>query len=322
VGSLPGLTNPAYLTIEPRRRRLYAVEEVEHAGRVHALAFDPATGALTRLNAQSSHGAGPAHLSVDREARWVFVANYNSGSIAVYPIRDDGSLGPATATVQHRGSGPHPDRQQGPHAHWIASDPANSFVLVADLGLDAVLSYRFDVTAGTLAPNDPPSTPLAPAAGPRHLAFRPDGHFVYVLNEMDSTLVTCEYDPSHGHLQPVQTLSTLPAVFSGENSTAAVRMHPSGRFVYASNRGHDSIAIFAGDPSTGLLTAVGHESTRGTTPRDFNIDPSGTFLLAANQDSDTIVTFSIDQATGRLAFTGHVAEVATPVCIDFVPPEQ
>jgi 6-phosphogluconolactonase len=319
VQTLSGLANPSYLAVEPRRRCLYAVEEIED-GRVCALRIDPASGALTLLNRQSSHGNAPAHLSVDGEARNVLVANYENGSIAVLPIHDDGSLGPATAIVQHVGGSVDPERQQGPHAHYIVADPANRLVLVADLGLDAVLSYQLDSAAGALTPHDTPSTALEPGGGPRHLAFSPDGRYAYVINELDSTLTACAYDAVSGRLRPIQRLSTIPAGFEGEQSTAAVRVAPSGRFVYGSNRGHDSIAIFTSDPATGVLTLVGHESTQGATPRDFNIDPTGTFLLAANQDSDTVVTFRIDQATGRLSATGHVTEVMTPVCIVFYQP--
>lgn len=312
-----GIANPSYLALDPSRRFLYCVEEMAE-GRVHAFAIEQETGALTALNQQPSHGSGPAHLSVDRSGRWVFVANYGSGSIAVLPILADGRLGPATDVVQHTGQGVHPERQQGPHAHWIGADPANRFVLVADLGLDAILRYRLDVANGTLARDDAPAGAVQPGAGPRHLAFRPDGRYVYAINELDSTLVAYAYNAATGALQPLQRLSTVPDSFTGTNWTSALRVSPSGRFVFGSNRGHDSIVIFGSDPETGLLSYVGHEPTQGQTPRDFNIDPTGTFLLAANQDSDTIVTFRIDAATGHLSATGQVATATMPVCLDFV----
>lgn len=311
-----GIANPSYLTLDPRRRFLYCVEEMAE-GRVHAFAIEPATGTLTPLNQQPSHGSGPAHLSVDRSGRWVFVANYDSGSIAVLPILEDGRLGPATDVVRHTGQSVHPERQQGPHAHWIGADPANRFVLVTDLGLDAILRYRLDAVSGTLARDDAPAGAVQPGAGPRHLAFRPDGRYVYAINELDSTLSAYAYDPTTAAMQPLQRLSTVPDSFTGTNWTSAVRVSPSGRFVYGSNRGHDSIVIFGSDPETGLLSYVGHEPTRGQTPRDVNIDPTGTFLLAANQDGDTIVTFRIDAATGQLSATGQVTTARTPVCLDF-----
>jgi 6-phosphogluconolactonase len=236
------------------------------------------------------------------------------------PIREDGSLGPATEVVQHQGGSIHPDRQAGPHAHCIHTDPDNRFVLAIDLGLDAVLRYELDADRGTLGRIDTPAGTVPPGSGPRHLAFRPDGRFAYVLNELGSTLIACAYDASSGELRPLQSLSTLLPDFSGTNWTSALRVSPSGRFVYASNRGHDSIAIFASDTATGHLSLVGHESTQGRTPRDFNIDPTGTFLLAANQDDDSIVTFRVDGETGRLSPAGQVAEARTPVCIAFGPP--
>jgi len=314
--TLTGLANPSYLTLDPHRRSLYYVEE-RAEGRVCACRIDPTTGALIPLNHQPSHGSGPAHLSLDREGRWVLVANYSNGSVSVLPIQEDGSLGSATDVVQHTGRGMHTERQEGAHAHWIGTDPANRFVLVADLGLDAIVSYRLDAARGKLVRSNAPACAVEPGSGPRHMAFRPDGRFVYVLNELSSTLITCTYNATNGELHPVQSVSTLPAQFTRTNWAAAVRVAPSGRFVYASNRGHDSIVTFVNDPALGLLSYVGHEATQGRTPRDFNIDPTGTFLLVANQDSDTIVIFRIDVATGRLRTTGQVTEAKTPACIAF-----
>lgn len=319
--------NPSFLALHPTHRFLYAVGEVSETGgartgAVHAFALDPATGKLSFLNSQPSKGAGPCHLVVDGEGRHVLVANYSGGSVAVLPILSDGRLGEATAFIQHQGRSVHPQRQTAPHAHSINVDPANRFAFVADLGLDQVLIYRFDPHRGTLAPNDPPFAATAPGAGPRHFAFHPNGRFAYVINELNSTITAFRYDASRGSLSEIQTLSTLPEGFSGENTTAEVQVHPSGRFLYGSNRGHDSIVLFAVDPETGLLQLVGHRSTQGRTPRHFGIDPTGTYLLAANQDSDTIVFFRIDPGTGQLQPTGQVVEVSMPVCVKMIPCEE
>lgn len=320
----PGIANPAFLALDPGRRYLYAVNEVPeidgHAGgAVSAFAIDPATGDLTYLNRQSSHGSDPCHLSVDRTGRFVLVANYGGGSVALLPIGDDGRLDPATDFHQHQGASVDPQRQRGPHAHSINLDPTNRYALAPDLGLDQVLIYRLDLEQGALRPNDPPSAPLPAGSGPRHLAFHPSAPYAYVINELGSTMTTLAWDGANGTLRPIQTVSTLPSDFAGRSHCADVHVAPSGRFVYGSNRGHDSIVIFAVDPATGTLTLVGHESTRGQTPRNFAIDPTGTFLLAANQGTDTIVTFRIDGETGRLAPTGPVTSVPTPVCVTIAP---
>jgi 6-phosphogluconolactonase len=317
--TVPDVDNPSFLALDPSQRFLYAVNAVpEHDGRpggsVSAFAIDPATGGLRFLNRQPSHGVGPCHVIVDQTGRWAMATNYGSGSVALYPIQEDGSLGPATDAVQHEGAGVN-ERQQGPHAHSINLDPANRFALVADLGLDRVFVYRLDRSAGKLVPNDPPWVQTAPGAGPRHLDFHPNGRHVYVINELGSTLGAYEYDAARGALHELQTVPTLPADFTGTNSCADVHVAPSGRFVYGSNRGHDSIVIYAIDEATGRLSYVGHEPTQGRAPRNFAIDPSGDVLFAANQDSDTIVTFRVDQQTGRLTATGQVTEVLTPVCV-------
>jgi len=316
ASTVPDVVDPSYLAMHTRHPWLYAVNERSEGG-VSALAFDARSGTLAAMNQQLSHGDSPAHISLDLSGQWVLAANYGTGKIAVLPIQGDGSLGSATSTVQHEGHSVHPQRQQGPHAHYITVDPANRFVLVADLGLDAIMSYRFDQEAGTLAPNDPPAVAMQPGAGPRHIAFHPSGSFAYVINELDSTIVACEYDAAQGRLHPIQHESTLPPDFSGESTTAAIRVAPSGRFLYGSNRGHDSLAIFTIDPTSGRLSSIGHVSTQGQTPRDFNIDPTGTFLLAANQASNSIVTFRIDHESGELSPTGHVVEVISPTCVTF-----
>lgn len=318
--------NPSFLAIHPSRRFLYAVGEIndfegKKAGGVAAFAIDPEDGTLTRLNGHSSRGTGPCHLSVDRQGKNVLVANYGGGSVAVLPIGADGRLAEASAFLQHSGPVALPKRQGGPHAHSINLDAANRFAVAADLGLDKVLVYRFDPSKGSLTPNDPPAGEVKPGSGPRHFAFHPDGRHAYVCEEITCEATAFDYDPEHGTLKVIQTLSTLPegVKVTPKDSTAEVQVHPSGKFLYVSNRGPNSIAIFAIDPKTGELRAVGHQPTGGKTPRNFGIDPTGNFLLAANQDSDTIVVFRIDPETGLLKPTGHSADVPKPVCVRFLP---
>jgi 6-phosphogluconolactonase len=257
---------------------------------------------------------------VDRQGRNVLVANYGGGSVAVLPIGADGRLQAPSSVVQHTGSSVDPNRQKEPHAHSINVDADNRFAYAADLGLDKILIYRFDVAKGTLTPNDPPFAQVEPGSGPRHFAFHPQGRFAYVINEMRCTVTAFAHDAARGGLSAIQTISTLPQGQSVQKgfSTAEVQVHPSGRFLYGSNRGHDTIAVFAIDEKTGRLTPVHHEPTQGSTPRNFGIDPAGRFLLAANQRSDTVVVFRIDAATGRLAPAGHRIEVGAPVCVKFV----
>jgi len=319
-----GIKNPSFLAIHPEHRFLYSVSEMgggagQPSGGVSAFAIDPHTGALTYLNTQSSQGNGPCHLSVDQTGRWVLVANYGSGSVAILPILQDGQLGEATDFVQHEGSSVDPRRQEGPHAHSITVDPTNRYAFAADLGLDRILIYRLDLDQGKLLPNEEPWAEVHAGAGPRHFAFHPNGRYAYVINELDNTLMAFAYDATRGTLRTVQTVSTLPDDFEGTSYCAEVQVASSGKFVYGSNRGHDSIAIFAVDEATGQVTLVGLEPTQGKFPRHFGIDPTGTFLLAANQDSDNIVTFRIDQETGRLAPTGQVVQVPMPVCVKMMP---
>jgi 6-phosphogluconolactonase len=325
-GVTGGVKNPSFLAIHPTRRYLYAVSEVEDSGGkrtggVSAFALDAKTGRLTPLNQQLSEGAGPCHLVVDRTGKSVLVANYGGGSVAALPIGDDGRLGKATAAIQHRGSSVNPQRQQGPHAHSINVDPSNRFAMAADLGLDKVLVYRFDAARGTLAPHEPAAATVAPGAGPRHFAFHPTGRFAYVINEITCTVTAFAYDSPRGTLDEIQTIRTLPGRVEAGFSTAEVQVHPSGKFLYGSNRGHNTIAIFGIDAETGKLTAAGHESTGGKTPRNFGIDPTGTYLLAANQATDNMVVFRIDPTTGALKRTQHEVTVPMPVCVKFVQPD-
>jgi 6-phosphogluconolactonase len=317
-------SNPSFLARHPDRALLYAANEVsdfegQPAGSVSAFTIDAATGRLSLLNRVSSRGADPCHLVVDGTGKNVLVANYTGGSVASLPIRSDGSLSPASAFIQHRGSSLDPGRQKGPHAHAVQLDPPNRQLLVADLGLDQVLLYRFDAARGALEPSAPPFAPLRPGAGPRHLVFGRGGRHVYVVNEMDLTVRVFRYDA--GRLVEEQTISTLPAGTKAgkDDSTAEIQVHPSGRFLYASNRGPDTIAVFAVDPGNGHLTPVEHVPTAGRSPRNFAIEPAGRYLLAANQKSDTVAVFRIDPDTGRLSPTGQTVEVGAPVCLTFVP---
>ena len=316
LGLVAETPSPSFLAIHPNKKYLYAVNE-KGAGSVSAFSIDAKTGKLTPLNDQPSHGDGPCHIIVDETGKTVMVANYGAGSIAAYPVQKDGNLGAATAKIQHQGSSVDSRRQKGPHAHHITTDPSNRYALVCDLGLDKVLIYRFDPAKGSLTPNDPPFGTVKPGAGPRHLAFHPKGRFAYVNNEMDSTLTVFSFDSKRGALEELQTVSTLPSEVKG-NSTAEIEVHPSGKFVYVSNRGHDSIAAYTIDEKTGRVTFIEHQSSGGRTPRNFAIDPKGEFLLSENQGSHSVVVFRIDPKSGRLVPTGERAEVGSPVCIKFV----
>jgi 6-phosphogluconolactonase len=325
LGLAAEMPSPAFLEIDARRRLVFAVNETsefngQRTGGVSAFSVDPATGKLKLLNQQSSMGAGPCHLVLDRTGRHIFVANYGSGSVAVLPVASDGRLGKASDVVQHEGKSVNPQRQEGPHAHCVTLDPANRFLFVCDLGLDKVMIYQFDAQNGKLTPNEPAFAAVAPGAGPRHMVFRPDGRFAYVINELNSTVTTYAYDANAGTLSELQTVSSLPEKFDGPNTCAEIGIHPSGKYVYASNRGHDSVVLFAVDREKGTLTYVEAQSTGGKTPRHFGIHPSGAHLAIANQNSDTLLLCRIEEATGRLKPSGAFAEVPTPSCIQFLPP--
>jgi 6-phosphogluconolactonase len=318
------VVNPSFLAIHPNRKLVYAVNEVgdfngRRSGGVSAFSIDAETGALTLLNQQSSVGSGPCHLVVDQSGRNVLVANYGSGSVACLPIGANGRLQSSSSFIQHRGSGAKPARQAGPHAHSVNLDAAGRFAVVADLGLDKVFIYRLDSARGTLVPNQPPSAKTAPGSGPRHFAFHPNGQFGYVINEIANTVTVFSYDAERGSLTEVQTIGTLPRDYKGTSHTAEVQVHPSGKFLYGSNRGHDSIAIFMIDPGTGTLSPSGYQPTQGRNPRNFAIDPTGAYLLAENGDSSTIVVFRIDPRTGSLRPTGQTVPVPKPVCIKMIP---
>ena len=316
------LSDPSFLAIHPSRKYLYTVNESSGAGKgggVTAFALDAGTGSLTRLNQESTVGDGPCHLVVDATGKNVLVANYGGGSVAVLPIAADGRLGPASDFVQHKGKVFDPKRQGTPHAHSINVDKANHFAVVADLGLDRVFIYKFDPIRGKLTPNDPPSTKLENRSGPRHFAFHPDGKHAYVINEIDCTVTAFDFDADHGTLTAIQTIPTMPIPVEPRHSTAEVVVHPSGKFLYGSNRGHDSIAVYSIEPGTGRLKLVEYEPTQGKTPRNVAIDPTGSYLLAENMGSGTIVVFKVDAATGALEPTGQTVKVPTACCVKFVP---
>jgi 6-phosphogluconolactonase len=321
ISSSTKTSNPSFLTLDRTGERLFAVNEVEDfqgakAGAVSAFSVDKATGALAPLNQRSSRGGAPCYLTVDATNRFLLVANYVGGNAAVLPLQA-GGLGEAVSVVQHRGSGPNQARQEGPHVHSVTLDPSNRFAYVADLGIDRLMVYRFDASTGALTPADPAAVPVAAGAGPRHFTFSRDGRHAYVITELGSTVTAFDFHPENGALTQTQVISTLPAGFQGDNFPADLHMAPSGRFLYGSNRGHDSIVVFAVDPASGALRLVQHQSTMGKFPRNFAIAPGGRFLLAANQNSDNVVVFSIESESGRLAPTGHVAEIPVPVCVRF-----
>ena len=332
IGLAAATTNPSFLAVHPNRRFVYAVNEVsdykgQKSGAVTAFAIDRATGKLNQLNQVASRGGDPCYITIDKSGKFVLVANYGGGSVAVLPILEDGRLGEAAAFVQHSGHGTNPQRQEGPHAHSIDVSPDDRFAIVDDLGLDETLVYAFDSTKGAVtggsgvSKSDLMIVKADPGAGPRHFAMHPSGKFGYVINEMQSSVSAFRYDSTTGELQPIQKVSTLPKDFSGENTGAEIQIAPSGKFLYASNRGHDSIAVFAIDKNQGKLTPVEYVSTKGASPRNFEIAPGGSLLFAANEKSDNIVLFRISAQTGRLTPTGKALEIAQPVCVKFVAVE-
>jgi len=324
IGLAAETINPSFLAVHPNHRFLYAVNEVgdykgQKSGGVSAFAIDNVTGKLTLLNEVASGGADPCYITVDKTGKFVLVANYTGGSVSVFPVLKDGSLGEASAFVQHTGHGTDPKRQEAPHAHSIDLSPDNRFAIVDDLGLDETLVYKFDSAKGSLTLNDPPFAKADAGAGPRHLALNPNEKFAYVIHEMGSTVSVFDYDATGGVLHPVQTISTIPKGFAGLNEDAEIEVHPSGKFLYASNRGHDSIAVFAIDPNQGTLTLIEYVPTKGQSPRHFEIDPTGSLLFAENEKSDNVVIFRINQQSGRLTATGKVLDISQPVCVKFVP---
>ena len=319
------IASPSFLAIHPHHQFLYAVNEISNfsgdkSGAVSSFSIDATAGKLTLLNQKTSGGDGPCHLDLDKSGKFVLVANYGGGSIETLRIRDDGSLTDPSAFIQHKGSSVNPQRQEGPHAHYITTDPANRFALACDLGLDKVLVWQFGASDGILVPNDPPSASVKPGSGPRHLAFHPIGRFAYVINELFCTVTAFSYDEARGELKELQTISSLPAdeTVKPNYSTAEIEVHPSGNFLYGSNRGHNTIVVYAIAKKSGKLTLVEHQSTQGKTPRGFSIDPTGQYLLAGNQDSNTVVVFRINPKSGCLTPAGKSIEVGAPVCVKFM----
>ena len=317
---ITGVENPSFLDIHPSGRYLYSVNEIgefegKASGAVTAFYIHQNTGEISFLNQRATGGGAPCHVSVDATGKYLLVANYGGGSVAAFPIGKDGRLGEASDFVQHTGSSVNPRRQSEPHAHSIMIDPENRFAFAPDLGLDKILIYKLNLEDGSFTANAQPWARVHPGAGPRHLDFHPNGKYAYVINELDSTFTAFRYDANIGTLTEIQTISTLPEDFDGTSHCADVHVHPSGKFLYGSNRGHDSIVICAIDAETGMLSYIGCESTQGQAPRNFGLNPEGTFLLAANQSTNTIVTFAVDADTGELTATGNVAEVPNPVCL-------
>jgi 6-phosphogluconolactonase len=306
---------PAYFIITPDRRHLYTCNST---GFVSAYAVDGATAQLKLLNQQPSGGGDPSYISLDRSGRYVFVANYDGGNIAAWRLRPDGGIGERTAFVQHTGSGVNPQRQSHAFAHSIRVDATNRFVLVADLGLDKLFVYKFDVKNGSLTPNDPPFATVKPGSGARHVVFHPNGRWVYLITEMGNTVIQFEWDAKRGGLKEVQTVSTLPADFKGVSTCSELRVHPNGKFAYASNRGDDSIAVFAIDAKTGRLTAIQHVPSGGKTPRNFDFDPAGRWMLTTNHGNNVAMVLRIDQTTGKLTPVGSPVPVPSPYCPRFM----
>jgi 6-phosphogluconolactonase len=309
---------PSWVVVHPNGKYLYAANEASKDSAVSAYAIEPKTGKLTLLNKVPAQGEDPCHLSFDHTGKFLFAANYTSGNVVVFPILPDGRLGEHTALQKDKGTrGPNKERQEAPHAHWIRSTEDNRTVYVSDLGLDHVLSYAFDSGKGSLTPGAATeSAELKPGTGPRHVAFSNNHKFMYVLGEINSTVTV--FSKESESFRAIQSVSTLPAGFSGRNDTAEIEIHPSGKFLYASNRGHDSIAAYAVDQDKGTITLLADVPTGGKEPRNFAIDPSGNFLLAENQNTNTVVEFRIDPATGKLTPTGETLSVPSPVCLTFL----
>lgn len=321
LGLAAEVLNASFLVTDPKHRFVYAVNEGGRGGNsVSGFSLDPKTGKLAFLNQVPSNGEGPCHLALDRTGRWLAVANYNNGTMALYPVNADGRLGEAVAVEKHEGSSVNPGRQRGPHAHEVVFSPDNRYLLLSDLGLDKIFVYRFDAGKGTLTPNEPAFAQVPPGSGVRHMAFHPNGRLLYAIEEMGSNITAFHYDPAQGTLHDFQNISTLPANFKGQSSGAEIAVNAKGTVVYASNRGSDTIAVFNIDPAKFTLTAVDHAPVLGKTPRHFALDPTGEYLFAANQDSNDISMFKVQASTGQLQPASRVVtDLAMPVCVLFVP---
>ncbi len=323
--TVKNVEQPSYLTIDANRNFVYAVNETEEyegkkSGAVSAFAINQKTGDLKFLNKVPSLGGAPCYISVSKNGKFALVANYLGGNVSVFPIEADGKLGVSIDLEQHSGSGPHKNRQEAAHAHSINLDAKNNHAFACDLGADKIFIYEFDAKNGKLKANpNQKFYQTKSGAGPRHLAFHPNSAFVFVVNELDSTISSFHFDEKKETLKEIQTVLTLPENFSGANTCADIHVSPNGKFLYATNRGHDSLVVFEIDKKTGKLKYVEHTPTGGKTPRNFIIAPNGKFLLAANQNSDSIIVFKIDERTGKLTKTANKAEVSMPVCLKLIP---
>lgn len=325
VKKIQNIKNPSFLTYDSSRKVLYTVNELkeykgEETGTVSSFKIDPCDSENILLNRRRTRGQDPCYLTLDRSKDYLLTTNYSSGSISVFSIRDDGSIGERSDFVSHEGSSKDPNRQEGPHVHSIFLDYENKFAYAPDLGLDELVVYKFNSECGILESCPEKNIKIEPGSGPRHFALNPEKNVSYLINELNSTVNVFNFQETD--LKNIQTISTLPPNYNGENYPAEIKVHPSGKYVYGSNRGHDSIVIYKVNFETGKLRIVGYEPTKGKNPRHFDIDPSGRFLLVANQDSNNIVTFEINQETGRLNFSGQVVDVPTPVCVNISKPAE
>lgn len=322
LGVAAEIQRPSWVTVHPNHKVLYAVSELGNNGQsvasITSYTINPQTGMLTKLNTVPSGGGGACHLAVDKTGHALMVANYGTGSVASFRLEPDGHIGDRVSLMQHSGSGPDQKRQRGPHAHAVVLSPDERFLFVPDLGLDKIMIYKLDAATATLTPNDPPFAAVKPGSGPRHFAFAPNGKFAYALSEMGSLVTAFSYDAARGALTQIQAISTLPADFKGENDSAEVGLDATGRHLYASNRGDNSIAVFSVDKSKGTLKMIQRVPTQGKTPRNFALSPEGRYFFAENQDSNNVVPFKVDRGKGTLTQSGQVLEVGAPVCMKFV----
>lgn len=321
VGGVGGVTNPSFLALHPTGGFLYAVAEAGADDGATAFAIDAKSGGLTLLNTETTQGRGACHIVLDPAGTTAIVSYYGSGNIASFPIRGDGTLGPAASLIQHEGSSVDPKRQKGPHAHSVNVAATGRWAVAADLGLDQLLVYEIDGDASTLVAHDPPAMNTDPGAGPRHFAFHPNDKWAYVINEMHATVTSMDWNVAAGTLVSKQTIDTLPADYPADErrSTAEIVVHPNGKFLYGSNRGHDSLVIYAVDQTDGTLSLVGFQPSGGEEPRNFNIDPTGRWLIACNQNTDDVQVFAVDGETGLLSPVGEPVSVPRPVCVKFLP---
>ena len=319
VGKAAGLKNPTFLTVSPNQKFVYAVGETDPNGSVSAFSFDKKTGSLTKLNTQDVQGSGTCYITVDKTGKWIMTGNYGGGNVSVLPIQADGSIGKPTQNIQHEGKGVNANRQESPHVHSVNIAPNNKDVFVADLGTDKIVTYQLDAQTGKLTNGTPAFTKTADGAGPRHFTIHPNGKFAYIIQELNSTITAYNY--GKGALSEIQTISTLPKDFKGDNSCADIHISQDGKFLYGSNRFSDNMVIYSIDPKTGKLTYIANQPVGGKVPRNFMIDPTGKWVLVANQDTDNIVVFKRDAIKGTLTPTGKEVKVSMPVCLQMIKAE-